>query len=132
MAERVQMIVPAGTRAHLVRKGKRLLAWPPGSVVEHDLEEGDQIVTEELRPVPAATPLEILKVKADRADRELAELDASFNRFMDAVLERLIAGNVMRLDQLPAPAQAFWQKRKAVRNRIAQLQAEIQALADKP
>lgn len=132
MSERVQLVVPAGTKAHLVRNGQKLLSWPAGAIVEHDLEAGDAILAEDMLPVPKMTPLEILKAKSTRADQELADTDHDFVRLLDVVVERLIAGNVLRADQLPAQAQAFWQKRKTIRARLAQLNSEIQALADKP
>lgn len=132
MGERVQMIVPEGTRAYLVRKGQKLLSWPTGSIVDHTLEADDEIVNEALKPIPPATALDILKLKATRADQELADTDHDFLRILDVVVERLIAGNVLRTDQLPQAVQTFWSKRKAIRNRIAQLKAEIQALVDKP
>ncbi|OQB78591.1 MAG: hypothetical protein BWX88_05151 [Planctomycetes bacterium ADurb.Bin126] len=132
MAERVRVVVPDNQKAFLRRGGKLLLQWPPSSVIEQDLQDGDEIVYEDLKPARQATELEVLQAKVARQYRELDETTPQFAVALDDVLDALIAGNIIRLDALPNKTQKVIQKRQAIRARIDQLDKDIKKLTEKP
>ncbi|HOD83621.1 MAG TPA: hypothetical protein PKG77_19560 [Phycisphaerae bacterium] len=132
MAERVRVVVPDNQKAFLRRGGKLLLQWPPSSVIEQDLQDGDEIVYEDLKPARQASELEVLQAKVARQYRELDETTPQFANALDDVLDALIAGNILRLDALPNKTQKVIQKRQAIRARIDQLDKDIKKLTEKP
>lgn len=132
MAERVRVVVPDNQKAFLRRGGKLLLQWPPSSVIEQDLQDGDEIVYEDLKPARTASELEVLQAKVARQYRDLDETTPQFANALDDVLDALIAGNIIRLDALPNKTQKVIQKRQAIRARIDQLDKDIKKLTEKP
>ena len=63
---------------------------------------------------------------------ELAATAGEFREAVDDVIDALLAANTLRAGQLKGPTNATLAKRKTIRNRIAQLRAEIEALTRKP
>ncbi|HOD84876.1 MAG: hypothetical protein BWX88_05197 [Planctomycetes bacterium ADurb.Bin126] len=132
MAETMNIEVPARQTATLIRKGKPLLQWPAGSLVSHTLEEGDTIVLSDNTPVKPMEPIDVLRARLRREQQALDASNAELVGVLDEVLDLLVAGNIVRKAQFSGKASEAFDRRKAARNRIAQLQAEIQALVNKP
>lgn len=132
MSERVNVVVPDGQTATLMRGGKPLLRWPEKSIIDQHLDAGDQIVLSDNKPAPKASPLDVLVAKARQQEMELAATSGPFLSLLDEVLDALVASNVVRPNQLTPGVQGVLQKRKAIRARIAQLNDEIKNLVDKP
>jgi len=117
--------VPDNQKAIMMRKGKALLSWPPKSIIEQDLEEGDQIVYEDLTPAKQSTPIDVLAAKRGFMQRELETSSGLLLLVLDEVLDRLVAGNLLKKADLSEAARATLQRRETLRAQIAQIDKDI-------